>query len=72
MELQECHWIFAAVGCLAETSGFAHAHTVSDASQESAECKVYELVEEEQVALCLQELFLFQQLQHSLMLAYLA
>jgi len=33
------------VGQLSETSVFAHARTVSDASQESADCKAHELVE---------------------------
>lgn len=33
------------VGQLSETSEFAHARTVSDASQESVDCKAHELVE---------------------------
>lgn len=33
------------VGQLSETSEFAHARTVSDATQESVDCKVSELVE---------------------------
>lgn len=32
-------------GQLSEPSGFAHAHTASHVSQETADCKVHELVE---------------------------
>lgn len=39
------------VGQLSEPSGFAHAHTVSDASQESAECKAHQFVEPSDSAL---------------------